>query len=163
MNLIMNIKRIILLVMLLVLGLASCANPDKVAIAGPVSLEVASASKVDAGCMIRNCSAHRITLVSAKFTLHYAAENMATVLLAEPVVVKKCSEEYVELPLRIRFANPLMALTAANLESLDWDNLYVTGEGVVRSGIGRKKIRLHSYPVREFLTIFESGGGIRIE
>ena len=136
--------------------LASCANPKKVAFAGPVEVEVETASKASVGCLVQNCSAHRIKLLSARITLHYETESFATVLLSEPVGIARCSEGRVWFPLRFRFANPLTALSAENLEALDWENMYVTGEAVVSSGVGRKKIRLRNYPVREFLINFDA-------
>lgn len=145
----------------LIFGFASCANPNKVTFHGPVSMDVVSASKIIASCGIENCSAHKIRLLSAKFTLHYPNENMATVMLSEPVAIADCWSGRVDFALRIRFANPLMALTARNLEALDWENLYITGECVVGSGIGRRKIRLNNHPVREFKSIMpvaDSGG-----
>ncbi len=135
--------------------LASCANPKKVTFSGPVGVDVETGSKAGVGCRVRNCSAYRIRLLSARVRLHYETENFATVLLAEPVVIAKCSEDYVWFPLRFRFADPLTALSAENIEAIDWENLYVTGECVVRSGVGRKKIRLDNYPVREFFTNFD--------
>lgn len=139
--------------------LSSCANPEKITFQGPVSVDVESASKIAAECRVENCTAHKIRLISAKFTLHYPSENIATVMLAQPVEIAKCWGGEVVFPLRVRFANPLMALTAQNLEELDWDNIYVTGEGVVRAGVGKRKIRLNDYPVREFLSNFDPGRG----
>ncbi len=141
---------------ILAICLASCANPKKVTFSGPVEVEVETASKADVGCRVQNCSAYRIRLLSARVRLHYETENFATVLLAAPVEIAKCSEGYVRFPLRFRFANPLMALSAENIETLDWENMYVTGEAEVRAGLLKKKIRLKNYPVREFLTNFDT-------
>lgn len=145
----------VILIIILGFCLASCANPDKVMFSGPVEIEVETTSKADVGCRVENRSGHRIRLLSARFMLHYETGNFVTVLLAGPVTITKRSEGYVWFPLRFRFADPLTALSADNLEAIDWENMYVSGECLVRSGLGRKKIRLDNYPVREFLTNFD--------
>lgn len=146
--------RKILLIICIAVGLASCANPRRIMLSGPLAVESLSLSKVEVSCIVENCSAYRVNLLDAKFKIHYASAALADVMLAGPVSVAKCSREAVMFPLRVKFSNPLAALSALDWENLDWDNLYVTGEGVIRSGLGRKKIRFTDYPASEILTIF---------
>ena len=139
--------------------LASCSSPRKITVSGPVVVEPQSLAKVDVSCLVENCSVHKVRLLEAKFRLHYETAGLADVMLGGEVIVPKCSKGMVTFPLRVKFSNPLVALSAMDFENLDWENLYITGEAKITSGLGRKKIRVADFPAREILTIFETAGG----
>lgn len=156
---IMRTLKIFIMAAAVALSAASCTNPHKVSVSQPVTLDMETASKWTVTCRVTNCSAHRVTVGEARLTLHYRDAKIGTVILAEPVTVAKCSENDVAIPVRVKITNdPLALLSLASLRELPSDELYVTGEAVLKSGIGRKKIRFDRHPLSEILTNFAPSG-----
>lgn len=153
-------KKLIFIAAILAAGLSSCASADKIRFAEPASVEIVSSSKFTVHCMVENCSAHRVTLANVRVELWSGSSSVATVILADAATVPKCSFGRVGITFRIKFADPLAMLTMTDLESLAARGLTLRGEAVVRSGMGRKKIRFDNYPLNEILRTFDPDGKI---
>lgn len=141
----------LLIISVLVVLLAACSTPRKLTVEGPVEWRVETPSKLVVVGTVRNCSAHGVRVTDARLRLHYVAGDYVTVLLGEPFHIARCAATAVEFPLRVRFADPLAMLTAAAMESLPVEKLFVTGEVAVRIGCVRKKIRVENTPLSQFL------------
>lgn len=150
-------RRLTILLAVALVGLASCANPRKVTFSGPAEYEIETASKINVSCDVLNCTAYKLTLKSGRFKLYYGSSDYATVLVGGEVSIPRCGQARVAVPLRVRFADPLMMLSAATMETIPFDRLTISGEAVVRAGAARKKIRFERYPLSQIVSIFESG------
>ena len=149
-------KRLILIAFVALL--ASCASANKVRLSGPVEVEVVSSSKITLSCHAENRSAHNVTLQSVRMDLRTtgSGSSVATAMLAEPVIMPRRSVGRTEFTFRVKFTNPLMmlALAAGGHDALDPSRFTATGDAVVKSGVGRKKIHFDELPLNEILTTF---------
>lgn len=143
------------LILILAVVLSACADAGKISLSEPASVEIVTPSKFTVHCMVENRSAHDVMLVRARVELYSGQNNVATVMLPDKVTVPRCSVGPVEITLRIKFSDPLTMLTVANLESLAAPGFTLKGEAVVKSGMGRKKIRFDNSPLNEILRTFD--------
>lgn len=153
-------KKLILIFAIVAVVLSSCASAGKIRFSEPASVEIISSSKFTLHCVVENVSAHNVTLVSARVELFAGSSSVATVMLSDAATVPKCSVGPVGVTFRIKFSDPLAMLTMKNLESLATAGFTLKGEAVVKSGMGRKKIRLDNYPLNEILRTFDPDGKI---
>ncbi len=126
--------------------LASCGGNvgDKIRVMEPLGWRVESLTKVVVECTIENSSCHAVRISDGRFRLHTATGDVATVLLNEEVKASRRSVTELEVPLRMRFRDPLALLSLPS-------GLMVSGEVKVRIGPVRKKIRIENEPVSEFI------------
>lgn len=146
------------LILILVIMLSSCVSADKIRFSEPASVEFVTASKFTVRCMVENRSAHNVTLVSARIEFYSGTSSVATVILPDAVTIPECSVGQVGFTLRIKFSDPLTMLSMANLESLTVPGFTLKGEAVVKSGMGRKKIRFNNSSLNEILRTFDPEG-----
>lgn len=125
--------------------LASCGGNlrDKIVVHPSADVRVESLSKVVVECTVENSTCHKIRLSAGRFRLHTRLGDIATVLLNEEVTVPRRATTDLEIPLRIRFNDPLAALALP-------EGAMISGEARVRMGPVRKKIRVENEPVSEF-------------
>ncbi len=136
------------LILLLVAMSVSCSMRDKIEIIEPVQVKVESLSKFRLTCMVDNRSCHAVRILEGRLKVHMPAGDVGTILLNEEVVVPRRAVTKIDIPMRIRFENPLVMLVDAS------QDMTVSGEVTVRIGMARKKMRIKNQPISKFLDNF---------
>lgn len=151
-----KLKVRLLLILFFAAALSACSPSitEKITVHGPVSVNIVTNSKVNVGVVVENCMAHRLRLERARLTFYRFDERIAVVMLDGAVTIARCSVEYVELPLRVRITNQLLALTIDDIEALDWENITVTAEITGKIGLLRRSINLNRVPAEEIFANF---------
>jgi hypothetical protein len=120
---------------------------NKIAVTGPINWNAESLTKAVVSCTVENSSCHKIRILDGRFRLHTAMGDVATVLLQQEVTIPRRAVTELEIPVRVRFNDPLALLALPK-------GLLVSGEAAVRMGPAKKKFRVADEPVSEFIDTF---------
>lgn len=146
-------KRYILGALLVAFGLASCANPKKIAeqihVRGFVGMNVSEFPDARLRFDIENASRKNIHLKDGQLTLNDGRKTLVRIT-ASDVTIRKRTSEIVDIPLKISL-NQMQMLISMNKLVKRPGELTVTGEVTVKSGILSKKLNFADKPLTEFL------------
>ena len=135
----------ILILTLAVLFCSCGANlVDKITVVSPVNWEVETLSRVRVVCSVDNSSCHAVHILEGRMRLYTDMGTLATAMLGERVKIPRRAVSDVEIPLRVKFDNPLALLSMPA-------GVRVSGEATVRVGPVRRKIHVENKPVSEFI------------
>lgn len=136
--------------------LSSCVKEGDVQVTDVEYFGLSSPSKPDITVAIDNSSCHKIQIKSAKLDFYKNGERFLKVLLIDKMVMPKCSETIIDLPVRISASDPLTAMGTLSDWRSDPHGITITGEVVAKAGMGRKKIKLRDVPISQFLSTFDA-------
>lgn len=142
----------------------SCVRRDDIAVTLDKA-EIENISRPEVVVTVDNGSCRDIRVKSGRFAFSKNGEVFLRVMLVDRVAFPKCSETTLELPLRMMASDHFAAMDISRDIRAQADKVTVTGEAVVKAGMGRKKIKLRDVPISQILSIFDSEeddrGGIR--
>ena len=139
--------------------LGSCVDMDKVSIGEIESTEVvysdmnpvAMSVWVDASVWVENLSGRNIQLKSGHFTVYSRETPMAYMAIRDKVTIPRRSDSVVMFPLEAKVINSsaiFMVVMAGT------QNLMISGDITLRSGLASKTYRLPKMTVEEFARQF---------
>lgn len=141
----------------LVISLSGCIRQDAVKFHGveDVSLSIGSTIGINARLSLENTSCRTIKVSDALFHITDINGNeIGTLFINETLVLPKKGVWSVDVPLKLRLANPLMGMALLrNIES-EASRLSVTGSAVFKAGGAKKKYTVENMPISRFIYIF---------
>lgn len=135
-------------------ALTSCVHQDDVSISSVDRLSLKSLSKPEVMVTVENCSARNIQLKEGHFVFRRNGRDLLQVITTDKIVIPKCSETTIDLPLRMKASDPLAIAAAVSGGKKRLNGITVTGEITVKAGMGRKKIKFRDKPVSQIISIF---------
>lgn len=136
------------------LMLSSCIKADDVSIKELENVSLEGMSRLNLVFKMENRSGSKITLRDAKFSIKQGSSKVVDIMLNEPVVLARRSEQSVYLPLRVKLSNPLAAMALVRNVSRNPDSITINGEFTIKAGWVRKKIVLTDVPISQIMTNF---------
>lgn len=147
-------KKYLTLFFLALLTFTSCVREGDIRLTGIEYTGLSSPSKPEITVSIENDSKHKIQIKKAKLAFSKDGDNFLRILLVDKIVIPKCSDIELELPVRVRVSDPLTITPMLSDWRSDPHGITVTGEAVVKAGMGKKKFKFDNMPISQFLSTF---------
>lgn len=143
--------------------MTGCVKQDSVRILGleDVSISLGSTTAVNAVVSVENSSGKKIKVSDALFHITDPLGNeIATLTLANDITLPRKSTSSVEVPVRLKLANPLGGIALLRNFEENAARMLVTGSAKLKAGGLGKKYEVNKMPLSAFIPIF--GGDVSL-
>lgn len=145
---------LILLVTVGVLFLTSCVDVDDISLLGSNGMEIEGLTKITTSLKMENKTNRNLSLKSGDFQLYYNDKHVGDISMEPTATLFKRSVQDINLTLNLDFNSLTAAYNVLKAASSQPDRLSISGEGVIKSGCLKKRIKLKNMPVSNIISIF---------
>lgn len=132
----------------------SCIKENDIRISDIEYAGLSNPNKPEVTITVENDSNHKVQIKKARFDFSKNGHVFLQTLFIDKVVIPKCADTVIDLPVRIRTSDPLAATSILSDWRSEPEAITITGEAVVRAGVGKKKFRFRDMPISQFLSTF---------